>query len=440
MELSSYSLSADKKINSGYSCSICLDDNLDKKLTKIDCNHIFHSECVTKYIENKINDKSEKIICPLEDCETEISDETICSLIKDKEDLLLEFKKNKISYNINYCLCNNCKSTFCEKKNGKFIDYCAHCKTTHCFQCGKNHSVLLNCFEMDMESKKIIYEFYKDTNFVLKTCPHCDLPQEKGGGCDSMICGQNTENEKLKIQGCKKSFDWKNAEIFNFEYDIENQTDLMKEVDIKIEKAKLLEKKRTRSIVINNCRPYAILFLIIALIIIVTKLSIVINNIIAKHNRERRKHCNTEFKFVDKNFIDQSCLNKNNLIISEYQDCHSELFCWNYGDNVYNNMCYDKQAAHYSKICKQHNIFNKHSDVFYCNNLSSYKGIYACDKNASKYYLIIWVTIMFTISVITVVFNFNENSNFKDVYFDFIISFFATIILFGLPILLSTTA
>ena len=196
-----------------FCCPICL-DNEYFNLLKLKCDHIFHKDCITNYVQSEINNKKHHILCPLENCKKNIGDEVISTIIQD-ENILIDYIKNKIDYDENYCICSKCKKTYCEKKNNNFINYCQTCETTHCFQCGNEHNSEINCFEASIIDKKIIDDFYKNKNFILKICPHCYLPQEKLDGCNIMLCGGNTDNNKLRIQGCGKKFNWNNAKVYN---------------------------------------------------------------------------------------------------------------------------------------------------------------------------------------------------------------------------------
>jgi hypothetical protein len=398
MDLSKYILPTFEKNNNDYSCPICLDDN-NEKLIKIDCNHTFHNNCITQHIKSKIKDKKEKILCPLQECSVEISYGTISGLLD--EEALLEYKKNKISYDNNYCLCNKCKLTCCKKKNGKFIDHCTRCNTTHCFQCGKDHSTLQNCFEMDEKAKQSIVDFYKNNRGVLKICPKCSMPQEKLNGCNEMVCGSNSHNNSanLKLQGCGMTYKWSDAPLYQQNYDEENQVQIVIRQDRRA--AREVAEERLRKI--NTYKSRTQWFLFILLIAIIIYFSVTIGTIVSKNNTKKHKYCDTKIKFVDKHLVDQSCLNNYNLSIVEYQNCLEDLFCWNYGDNIYTELCYSEIAHEYEKMCDKYKDFATHSNVYYCNNLSHYDGIYACDKNTAMYYIIMWFSIMIIISIMTVI-------------------------------------
>jgi hypothetical protein len=425
MDLSKYVLPTFEKHNNDYLCPICLDDN-DEKIIMINCNHTFHNNCITQHIKSKIEDKREKIFCPLQECTIEISYRTISSLLD--EETLLEYKKNKISYDDNYCLCSKCKLTYCEKKNGKFIDHCTHCNTTHCFQCGKDHSVSQNCFEMDEESKQSIINFYKNYRGVLKICPACSMPQEKIDGCDEMFCGKNSHNDSvnLSVQGCGTAYKWSNALLYQQNCDAENQIQSIPRHD-GMTPFQIAEERRNK---IKMYKSRTKWFLFILLIAIIIYLAVTIGMIISKNNTKKNKYCNAKIKYVDEHLIDQSCLNNNNISTVEYQDCLEDLLCWNYGDNIYTELCYSELAYEYENMCEKYNDFATHTDVYYCNNLKHYDGVYACDKNTAIYYIIMWFSIMIIISTMFVI------SDYDTDYSETKINIIVANIIFSIPFIL----
>ena len=194
-----------------FHCTICLECT-ESDLFELECNHVFHKNCIMKHIETKIINKSSKITCPIEKCPIEISKSIINRLIDNK--LFIEYIKMLIDYDENYCVCYKCKNTFTKKNIDGFIGFCYQCNTTHCFQCGKFHASNINCFEASDE-KVLIDNFYKNKGITIKQCPHCFLPQEKLTGCNIMTCGTNTEDSNLRLQGCGKKFNWLEAKIYN---------------------------------------------------------------------------------------------------------------------------------------------------------------------------------------------------------------------------------
>lgn len=394
MDISSYLLSIENKDTNGdYRCAICFDGCDCGELINLTCDHVFHKSCIKMHIEAKINCESEKIKCPLVTCNDPISDTIICNLIDNE--LILKYKKNKITHDENYCICKICAQSYCRKNtHGKFIDYCKICDETHCFQCGKKHSGELNCFEADEQSKQMIYNAYKNKGSILKSCPHCYLPQEKLGGCNSMVCGKNTDDVNMKIHGCGKKFDWNKAKIFTT--DIEsNSTDIESNLtDIELDSRSIINQQAINGETDNDCimRNIPSRFLLVVLLVLTGLLiyySYKTNHIVIKHKDVRDKYCYTQFEFVDENFINSACLNDYNLTEINYLACFNNGNCWNQGDNIYSNSCLDEKAKYYDKMCKKYiKFYEKHDYVYYCNHKPKYDDIYVCDKNCSKYFTI----------------------------------------------------
>lgn len=418
MNLNDYVLVKNKTSKHDFICSICLDDNCRDLLTQIDCKHTFHKDCIIKHIASKIEQKSEKIYCPFTNCKTEISDGTIYDLINFNSELTLEFFRNIISYDNDYCICNKCKTTYCKMKNNKFIDYCPICEINHCFQCGKIHDKNVYCFEIDEESKNQIAEFYKNTKYILKTCPHCSLPQEKQSGCHYMTCGSNSHDDELRIHGCGKKFNWIEALVYNQNSDIENYDKNVKNTE------ELLTTDETYMFYAFNSMSIVLIYLILTFMSIY--LLINITNIESESNNKMKNYCNKKFNMVDNNFINTTCLHNYNL--THYEDCYNDLFCWNNGDNIYNNLCFDNNAYYHNEKCNLYNNFIKHHTIFYyCNNVPKYEDIYLCEKNMSFYYIILitlWtmcLSLMYTLTNVGI--RVSNGIRFVNVY-EFIKCFF----------------
>ena len=222
MNIAEYGLKIEeieKLPNNDFECSICMNYESKDKLIKTNCNHVYHMSCMKQHITTKIYNNTNKIQCPLDSCKAKISSKTIYKLFEDDQDVLFKFKKNKISNDYKYCICCKCQLYYCEKNNDKFIDYCEGCKSVHCFQCGNFHSELSNCFEANETLKREIDECYKNTNYILKMCPHCYLPHEKMDGCELMKCGYNYDDDIntktiMKLYGCGKKFNWNDAKQY----------------------------------------------------------------------------------------------------------------------------------------------------------------------------------------------------------------------------------
>jgi len=352
---------------------------------------------------------------------------------------------NKIFYDDNSCVCVKCNKKYTNNKKNNFIDYCPECKTTHCFKCGKQHTISINCFEANEDLKKMIHEIYNNSNIELKICPHCFLPQEKLDGCNQMKCGVNFHNnENNKIQGCGMNFDWSKAKKYEFFSNddininiidetcnvtqIENNTNNTNNNDVFFVKSKIFVK-------------FILITFIILTSIIVFSCSIRLLNLKNNFYNIKNYNCNkiSYTKYIDENFIDNQCLtensistnqylncydnnncwkNRNNSIvelcgttvdsnfidlnyliannytIEEYSSCYNNISCWNSGKNIYTKNCIDTDFVSANEICHEYKSFiNKHYLSYYCNNKKQYDNISLCKENYSLYLIISLISI-----------------------------------------------
>ena len=185
-------------------CPICLSEI--NGLTRLDCDHDFCTDCITEYIQGKINDGDSNIYCPYESCNETIDQEFITNIIDDSNDSDHWREKYQQAQNISdlsddiiYSMCPNCK-TICKKDDDNNKLYCCCCCCDFCYICHENHDSYWeydNCPNQSEIDEKIneIMDALGESD--VKPCPICRAIIFREEGCSSIRC-----------KYCKVKFCW----------------------------------------------------------------------------------------------------------------------------------------------------------------------------------------------------------------------------------------
>lgn len=174
-------------------CAICLEPVSDYETSYIKCNHIFHSECIYKYLEVEIESRKSPILCPIEYCREEIDIPVTKDLIGI---YLYDYYQNYTFENFVQsnskeficCPTAGCKFVFLDENLEEFE--CPNCLNRYCLKCRCIYHEKYSCKDFskinyDQNDIKFI-KFVKGANF--KQCPKCKYWVEKSDGCNHMTC------------------------------------------------------------------------------------------------------------------------------------------------------------------------------------------------------------------------------------------------------------
>lgn len=373
MDITKYELKHGNNIIHSEICNICLDIiDHDSDNIRLMCKHVYHKNCIIQYITHSITN-NKKITCTHrnffnENCQTILTIDDFTPLIND--DLIQQYIHNTISHDNKCRLCPNCDKTFHIKNDNNWIATCSQCNIKMCFNCGKNHKKNISCFDNDIELKTSIDAYYKSSKHLLKKCPHCDLPQEKYSGCDSMVCGKNTEDKQLNIHGCGRSFIWTKAKkyIIKENYDIESGTyHNISDHDHNI-------SYYNWKIFIFKAAILGIILLITSSILTYYSIKHIenINYVDKMQQLEKNSYCNNIFPDIENTyFLNTSCLTNMNMTIEKYSNEYSDIEF-----NEYYINCYYDLSSMYSDRCVDYEIF-KLTDDNACDH-NTFKEMYAC--------------------------------------------------------------
>lgn len=178
-------------------CPICVSE-YDDNAVSLDCEHQFCKSCLSRYIEDKIEDGEKEIRCPYEDCDDLITEGEIGEIIG--EEYLLKYVKihnyleDKAYSQCAVCGHVNDKSAY----DNKIV--CNNCNVEYCFVCHEEHDYYRDYDYCPNEGK--IEETLKEISDALgsddvKPCPVCKIIMYKEEGCASVKC-----------KNCKVKFCW----------------------------------------------------------------------------------------------------------------------------------------------------------------------------------------------------------------------------------------
>lgn len=192
--------------NQTLECDFCCLRHPRSLMTGLECGHLYCTSCWTQYLTTKIMDEgaSQMIECP-GNCDILVDDITVMDLVKDQK---VRLKYQHLITN-SYVQCNRllkwCSAPDCSMAvKVHHVDARAvKCRCGHvfCFACAESWHDPVRCHLIKKWIKKCDDDS-ETSNWIsanTKECPKCNATIEKDGGCNHMIC---------KNQSCKADFCW----------------------------------------------------------------------------------------------------------------------------------------------------------------------------------------------------------------------------------------
>uniref|UniRef100_A0A8D8YH36 RBR-type E3 ubiquitin transferase n=1 Tax=Cacopsylla melanoneura TaxID=428564 RepID=A0A8D8YH36_9HEMI len=188
-------------------CEICFTQIPLNLMTGLECNHLFCTQCWCEYLTTKImaEGMGQTIACAAHGCNILVDDATVMRLVRDPK---VKLKYQHLITN-SFVECNRllrwCPSPDCNNavKVQHVEPHPVTCKCGHrfCFACGENWHDPVRCNLLRRWIKKCDDDS-ETSNWIAantKECPKCNVTIEKDGGCNHMVC---------KNQSCKAEFCW----------------------------------------------------------------------------------------------------------------------------------------------------------------------------------------------------------------------------------------
>ncbi|KAI5695730.1 hypothetical protein M8J76_005747 [Diaphorina citri] len=188
-------------------CEICFTNMPSTLMTGLECSHRFCTQCWCEYLTTKIIQEGmgQTIACAAHGCNILVDDGTVMRLVRDPK---VKLKYQHLITN-SFVECNRllrwCPSPDCN--NAIKVQHVEArpvvCKCGHrfCFACGENWHDPVRCSLLRRWIKKCDDDS-ETSNWIAantKECPKCLVTIEKDGGCNHMVC---------KNQSCKAEFCW----------------------------------------------------------------------------------------------------------------------------------------------------------------------------------------------------------------------------------------
>ncbi|XP_023338775.1 E3 ubiquitin-protein ligase arih1 isoform X2 [Eurytemora carolleeae] len=191
--------------SSALDCEICCLSTPKSMMTGLECGHLYCKNCWTEYLTTKIMDEgaSQMIECP-GSCKIIVDDQTVMNLTQDRVKLKYQHLITNSFVQCNRLLrwcpspdCNNAVKV--QHVEAKLVK--CRCGHSFCFNCAENWHDPVRCPLIKKWIKKCDDDS-ETSNWIsvnTKECPKCGATIEKDGGCNHMIC---------KNQSCKTEFCW----------------------------------------------------------------------------------------------------------------------------------------------------------------------------------------------------------------------------------------
>ncbi|XP_047312661.1 E3 ubiquitin-protein ligase RSL1-like [Impatiens glandulifera] len=208
------------QVAKNFTCEICVELTLpwERKFKNNDiCNHPFCKECITKYIQVKVEEDNVALVkCPCLKCDFNLDPLSCCSILPVKLferwcDLLCEDS----ILGVDHCYCPNreCSALIMNECRGNVKrSVCPKCKHEFCYKCKISWHAGFSCEESGV---------VRDPNYAAfgalaekkewKRCPRCRHCIELRGGCLIVNCRCGTRfcykcGKKKNLHWCKCNF------------------------------------------------------------------------------------------------------------------------------------------------------------------------------------------------------------------------------------------
>ncbi|XP_011314639.1 E3 ubiquitin-protein ligase RNF14 [Fopius arisanus] len=207
-----------------YTCKICFADKSGESCIQFKpCLHVFCKECMTGYLEVRIEDGAvQNICCPGEKCTSEVTPGQIKELVSSelfvKYDSILLSATLDTMLDIVYCPRRDCQYPVSKEPNEKMAS-CPSCQYTFCVNCKMVYHGIEPCRFTAADKQRLVSEYEAATdaqklalenrygkkqlqmlventmseNWISNNshnCPHCNAAIEKFDGCNKMTCGR----------------------------------------------------------------------------------------------------------------------------------------------------------------------------------------------------------------------------------------------------------
>lgn len=199
-----------------FTCEICVQivpvNRQFKSMEMIGCLHPYCTDCVAKYIQEKVIEYNmSEIKCANPDCNV-ILDASLCQSalpngvfekwcrVLCESAVLLDSSKGGIAYGRSYCPSRDCselilnecvRASASTSSNNITASNCPNCKNLFCFHCmvpwTENHRCRRHETVIDIDSNDVLFmEMVKRRGLV--RCPNCFRFVEHKGGCALIKC------------------------------------------------------------------------------------------------------------------------------------------------------------------------------------------------------------------------------------------------------------
>ncbi|XP_071965715.1 E3 ubiquitin-protein ligase arih1-like [Antedon mediterranea] len=189
------------------SCMVCCRTMPTNDFSSLECGHKFCNECWTRYLSMKIVDEGmgQTISCAAHGCDILVDDHTVMKLVKEPRVKL----KYQHLITLSFVGCNRlmrwCPAPDCpyavKVNHNEVKPVKCRCDHEFCFSCGEMWHDPVKCIWLKKWIKKCDDDS-ETSNWIAantKECPKCHVTIEKDGGCNHMVC---------RNQSCKADFCW----------------------------------------------------------------------------------------------------------------------------------------------------------------------------------------------------------------------------------------
>eukprot|EP01022_Parablepharisma_sp_SALTPOND_P030553 TRINITY_DN765_c0_g1_i1.p1 TRINITY_DN765_c0_g1~~TRINITY_DN765_c0_g1_i1.p1 ORF type:complete len:335 (+),score=32.50 TRINITY_DN765_c0_g1_i1:1689-2693(+) len=195
-------------------CEICLDDIADSELLPLDsCGHIYHPECITRYIKTKIGERGYPIKCPNPKCKKDISMLDLNEFLEEEElkkfiDYSFKIAVEGNPADFSFCPTPDCQYIFVWEKGVDSNDFeCPVCNKRYCLNCRCNYHVGKTCAQYRAEAKAGYVCFGYSSNYKkggYQIYGICERNENQAVSVLQLLGGKDRGNivYMLKTQGC----------------------------------------------------------------------------------------------------------------------------------------------------------------------------------------------------------------------------------------------